>query len=165
MADALRDYVSQQVTLESQRKSSMETKSFSILTASLALVTLYIALSNQPQLGEDLKKAGPRTFLLVALIGAVVAISAALWAARPIGYPAVSIADLNDIRERLVATMAKDDPDPAPIADELLEAQLRDLKDARTINTSRAHAVFASLLFLGIETAGLIVSLAWAVGS
>jgi hypothetical protein len=165
MSDALRDHVSQQTTLEAQRKSSIESKSFSILTASLALITLYIALSNQTQLEANLRKASPRDFLLVALVAAVCSIVAALWAARPIAYPTVSIDDLNDARGRFRAASADSQDTPESIADELLEAQIRDLKEAREINTCRAKSLYAGLVLLGIETIGLIVSLSLAASS
>ena len=187
MSGSLTDYVAQQTTLESQRKSSIETKCFSVFTASLALVTLYVALSNQSQLGANLKKSTPRDFLLMALVAAVAGIALALWAARPVSYQAISSEDLEQTRRALVGADSADDGasnrppgnepadcttiaptqladivTPESIDDELLEAQIRDLRVARCINTRRAQFLYASLVLLGAETAGLIASLSFA---
>jgi hypothetical protein len=178
MSNSLGDYVAQQTTLEAQRKSAIETKSFSVLTASLALVTIYIALSNQSQLGTDLKASTPRDFLLVALIAAVTAIALAVWAARPVSYQAISTDDLDLTRRALVeiesarpevgiaptseADRTDDIQTQESIADQLVEAQIRDLREARRINTCRAKVLYASLVFLGVQTASLIASLSCA---
>lgn len=153
---SLADYVNQQISIEWLRKAALETKSYSSLTANLAIATLYIALSNQPDLHVNLTKGVVRDFLLVGLLAATASIVAAVIAAAPRAYPGPKAEDLEEIR----LMVSRPGIQHKDLIDMLIETQIRDLSRARFSNNSRSRGLFLSLLFLGIELVSLLVSIA-----
>jgi hypothetical protein len=152
------EYIAQHIDIEWQRKASLETKSYSSLTANLAIATLYIALSNQRDLHVNLTKGIARDFLLAGLIAAVASIVAAVIAVAPRAYPGPKVDDLDQIRRKFRTRP----PQQSDLIDEIIEAQLRDLRQARLSNDHRGRGLFASILLLGIELVALLISISLA---
>lgn len=142
------DYVVGELATEAARKQAIETRSFSIISANLALPTLFFAFRVQFNLAGKLAHGGLHGASVLALVASGAATVLAVVAAIPWNYPAPTSADIAELGESLQA-------DPDDVVAQIREARLAQLAKAADTNGWKSVVLFLAFLATGISALSL----------
>lgn len=152
-AAMLAAYVDSEFDYEWRRKTSLETRAFALVTANLAMVTLYLAVRAQSTLLAVIQGGAPRCFAVVAFALIAISTFAAVISAAPMRYAGPHPDAFQELANSLQSEKA------ASVQKEIIEARIAQLSRAFEANNRKAtYAVFAFIC-----TAGSAVALAGAL--
>jgi hypothetical protein len=149
------EYVTGELTVEWQRKTSFENRAFALVTANFALVTFFFAITAQLKMLANLHHNPSAKLLLAALAAVGGSIAFAVVAAAPGNYPAAEVAGI----EELLNDVATDDDDGQAILEEIIRTQIAQLDKARQTNSCKGFCVFVAFVALAIAAAALSAAL------
>jgi hypothetical protein len=135
----LSDYVEAEITSAWQRKTSIETRSFALVTMNLGVATLYFALQTQFGINPQTISPTTRTLLLFSVLGLAVSVVNAAASALPFNYPIPAMAAFDD----LLAAAKAGDPDQV---EEILESRIKQLKSFTASNSRKVAFMIVSFL-------------------
>lgn len=155
----LSDYVDKEMSAAWLRKSSFETRAFSLVTLNIGAVTLYFALVNSFGLKVVTSSSPSRFYLLVILLAAAVSIGAAAFSALPANYSALREADFNEFLTEIYDGSGGDHNQV------MLELKISQLGVATRSNQRKAIAIFVSFASFGLMALLLVAALLAGVNS
>jgi hypothetical protein len=153
--EKLAAYVDSEFGYEWQRKSSFETRAFSIVAANLAMTTLFLALSDRLELLPLLREPPSSYLILAALSTSILSIGSGLIAAIPRDYPTPDADALEELFTELTEKQSK----PQDLQEELLDVRLGQLRAAVNANDKKARYSIAAFTLMGIAAACLASAL------
>ena len=156
---ALAAYVDRELGYEWQRKSSLETRGFAIVTANLAFITLFLAISAQLELLDNLSERSMRWLLLAALILVALSTALAVLATVPRNYPTPEATAL----EELLQSILDDDVSIGQTTQEIAEVSIAQLRAATEANDFKARLSVGAFIALAAATVALAAALISAV--
>jgi len=134
----LSDYVDKEVSSAWLRKSSFETRAFSLVTLNIGAVTLYFALLKGFNLTLVANSFSSRAYFVVILLAATTSIAAAAYSALPADYPALRDADFQEFLTEIYDGKGGDH------VLVMLELKIGQLATATRSNQRKAVAIFVS---------------------
>ncbi len=140
--EAVSKAVESEITLAWARKSSFEVRAFSLITANLAIVTIYFALELQLGFSAHTKDTPTRALVIVSLVLLVASIVAAGLSAVPRDYPGMEAGGFQDYLREAAAD------EPHDLVAEMVEFRIVQLEAATRSN--QAKGVFLLVAFVGL---------------
>jgi hypothetical protein len=150
----LAGYVNRELAYEWQRKASFETRAFAIVTANLAITTLFFAISAQLGLEGNFRTAPMKWLLLASLLFAALSTIFAVLVAVPRDYPAPDATGLQEMFHSIVD--GKHSAEEA--GQDVVEVEIAQLRAATKANDYKATmSIFA---FAALAAAALALAAA-----
>ena len=151
--DAVSRVVEAEMTLAWQRKSSFEVRAFSLITANLAVATLYFVLQAQLGYTAHTENSPTRALIVISLVLIAVSLVSAGLSVIPRNYPGLEKgAFLDYLRE------ARDDA-PHDLVVEMVEMRIVQLEHSVRSNSVKAAFLMAAFVALGFSVILLAVAL------
>lgn len=147
------EYVDSEFAFEWQRKAAFETRAFAIVSANLALTTLFLAVGAQFQLLAHLDESPASWLRTVAIVAAAISTSAAVAAAFPGNYSAAPADALLELLDR------SSNMKPDEIADQIARSRIAQLAQAKKSNATKVVFTFLSFAALGVAACALTAAL------
>ena len=130
------EYVDSEFAFEWQRKAAFETRAFAIVSANLALATLFLAVGAQFELLAHLDESPASWLRTVAIVAAAISTSAAVAAAFPGNYSAAPADALLELLDRS-PSMKPDD-----IADQIARSRIAQLAAGEEVKRNKSGVDF-----------------------
>ncbi|KRC51871.1 hypothetical protein ASE16_02030 [Leifsonia sp. Root227] len=162
--------VEAELTAVGTHKTSLETRAFSLITANLAIATLYFALRTQLGFTADTADGPVRTVLVIALIAVAVSVVAAVLAAVPLryatferSYPRQKSGQPEPEHQGLAALLDDAESGASPDLDtELLQARIYQLDRGNSSNSFKAGTILlafvATSIAVGLFVAAIVIA-------
>lgn len=149
-------FVSSQSSDELTRKSSFETRAFSLVTATLALVTIWLTLDQNLKLAARIAKSNASWLLPVAVICSTGAIICAVASATPTLLRKLPPREL----VKLFDNLSRDNPPSSLVTAALARTQIESLRSRARANSIRAWLLLVATILFLLGTAAAIVAFA-----
>lgn len=155
--DALRllnDYVTNDLAVEWQRKTSFETRAFAIVTANLASSTLLLALSDRAGLLTRISSSSGRGLAIVAMIAGLASVMTSLLSVRPRAQKSLPVVELESVLSGILRG-AK----PEEVLSATVDARLGILDTIVKANDARGRWIATAYILLAVEATVLLASI------
>lgn len=152
----LSDFIDKEVSDAWARKSSFETRSFSIVMATISLISLYFVLQTQLKLSPSDYQGWVAGLFVTSLIASFVALVCAVAAALPMKYPLSPVATL----EKMLSETQISNIDHSF---EILEARIDQLAHITARNSVKAFFAVSAFASFFLAGAMLVATLAVAL--
>jgi hypothetical protein len=152
--EVLGQHVDDEFRIELDRKNSLETRALGIVSANLAIVTLYFVLVTTQLLSVQVKGGTSRTLTWIALISAIVSLVTALISAVPASYPTTELPAFTDALSDVKLGMPENE-----LREEIIEARIAQLAAASKLNAWKAGIAILSFAALVAAVALFVIAL------
>jgi len=155
--EAVSKVVEAEITLAWARKSSFEVRAFSLITANLAIVTIYFAIESQLGFTAHTRDSPPRALLVASLVALACSIILAALSVIPRNYPGMERGGL----QQYLNEASQDLPYDLPA--ELIEFRIVQLEGAARSNQLKGLFLVIAFCSLGLGVLCLSAALLLAV--